>query len=88
VDFSELQWLVLIVVAAVEAIKQGTKLAGEWCILVSVVLGLGLIFGLEFAPYYTMLAIKGVVIGLAGSGSYSLAKRGGGAVLGALNGRG
>lgn len=88
-DFSEYVWLVPVIAGSVEALKAIRGFEGGWCVLAAIVLGLGLVFGLEFAPYYTGLAVRGVVVGLSVSGLYRIGKRAGDSVLDSiLNGRG
>ena len=69
-----------LIVAVVEGFKE-FGVNGRWSILVAVILGVAISLGLDLVPEYALLALRGLMLGLAGAGLYRIGKRAGGAAV-------
>lgn len=72
-----------LITAVVEGLKE-FGVNGKWSILVAVILGMAISLGLDLVPEYALLALRGLMLGLAGPGLYRIGKRAGSAVVAAI----
>lgn len=74
-----------LLIAVVEALKE-FGIGGTWSVLAGILLGVGFSLGMDFVPDAMLHVIRALMLGLAVPGFYRLAKRGGSAVVRAIEG--
>ena len=72
-----------LLIAVVEALKL-FGINGKWSAVAGIVLGVGVSLGLDFVPEAMAHVIRALMLGLAVPGFYSLAKRAGSSLVGAI----
>ena len=72
---------VAILVAISEAAKEFGVKTRAGLILVAMITGMALSLGLDLLPEYTMMALRGLMLGLAAAGLYRGGKRAGSAII-------